>query len=359
MAIFCDYLHLSQHHPSNVTVKPLTDGVVVKLDAGGEIVFQTEAFKEQEGSHDTKLRIRAWNNKVEMRGNVGRYGRPDNVFGYKFSECIAKANRILQEHDLPPFTAGDPYMRERKDGPPVVVWTGARVSRIDMTQNFATGSEQAAGDAIMYFGGIQPTRAMSRAYGKECITYGEGSEYTYGKVYDKYQEMLTHKKKAPPPPDLLEWVRSNGIIRGEWELKYHFLEQQRINYLGGLMGVRKVDKAESGGVGWVADGRIQDHVLEGHFRKYTRFMREAKMDVDVKMDLPGHLIGTYFAWREGYDMRERLSVPTFYRHRAALRRLVGIDIAVAYNVKRFPIQMRTVTLSPAVVPDWYALPLAA
>jgi hypothetical protein len=359
MAIFCDFVHLSQHHPSYVTVKSFTDGLVVKLDGDGEIVFQSEAFKEHVGSHDTKLRIRAWNNKVEMRGNVGRYGRQDNVFGYKFSQVVAKANRILEELGLPVFSAGEPYMRERKSGPPVVVYTGARVSRIDMTENYATGSEQAAGDAIMYFGGIQPTRAMSRAYGKECITYGGESSYTYGKIYDKYQEMITNRKKSPPPAQLLDWVRENGIIRAEWEFQYHFLEQHRINYLGGLMGLRKVDRAESGGVGWLPDGRIQDHVLEGHFRKYTRFMREVRMDIDVKMDLPGHLIGTYFAWREGYDLRERLSVPTFYRHRSALRKLVGIDIAVAYNVKRFPIQVRTVTLSPAVAPDWYALPLAA
>jgi hypothetical protein len=354
MSIFCDFLHMSQTFSKKVPFKSFSDGLIVRLDGAGEVVFQSEAFKEVEGSFDTKLRIRMFDNRLELRGNVGRFGRSDNVFGIPFSQCVARANEILRgEFGLPEFTPGEPFVHSSKgNAPPKLVYTGARVSRIDMTRNYATGSEQAAGDAIMHFGGIQPTRAMSHAYGKETITYGEGSTYTYAKLYDKYREMLRHKSGSP---ELLEWVREQGLIRYELEMKYAFLERHGINFLGGLMGTTEV---HGDSVEYLPDGKIRDGLLTNQFRKYSRFLSEAKMHIDEKLDLPGHLAGTYLMWRDGYDLRARLPKATFYKHRKALR-AYGVDIAIAHNVQRLPVKFRVVSLTPAERPDWYALPLAA
>jgi hypothetical protein len=69
--------------------------------------------------------------------------RPRNVFGYSFLECLVKTNRILGDLGLPHFSEGQRFITNFK-GEPRSVWTGAIITRLDMTQNFQTGSAKDA-----------------------------------------------------------------------------------------------------------------------------------------------------------------------------------------------------------------------
>ena len=72
--------------------------------------------------------------------------------------------------------------------------------------------------------------------------------------------------------------------------------------------------------------------------------------------LPSGVRATYQLWFDGHDVRSMVSRPTFYRHRNQLLEH-GIDISMASNKVQpdrsnvVPL-VRTITLSPAVVPHW-------
>lgn len=122
--VFCDWLTIYQDHPEG-NLPILNDGYVVRYEAGADfssvVDFQTGEYKrsldltkaeytvsrkmEHEGSYDTKISIRCDGRRVELSGNVGRFGRTDNLFGLSVLETVARANEILEALGLPPFSA--------------------------------------------------------------------------------------------------------------------------------------------------------------------------------------------------------------------------------------------------------------
>lgn len=77
------------------------------------------------------VEVRCDGHQVEFSGNISRYGRQDNLFGFTFADSIERINELLKSLGLPPFTAGKLY----KFADSGWTWTGARVSRIDITCN--------------------------------------------------------------------------------------------------------------------------------------------------------------------------------------------------------------------------------
>jgi II/X family phage/plasmid replication protein len=80
--------------------------------------------------------------------------------------------------------------------------------------------------------------------------------------------------------------------------------------------------------------------------------------VDSFLEIPGRAGELAVAWRDGADLKTRLSNGTFYRYRKELLKY-GIDIAVPSNVTRLRSRVEVITLSPATIPDWYQLPKVA
>ena len=156
---FCDWLSIYQSHP--VADLPLIDsGCVMACDTDGTLSWKTVRKFRFEGSHETGVNVRCDGSTVWFEGNVSRFGRTNNLFGYSLRECIIIVNDILAYLGLPPFTMGQRYLRSKfsadsafsdrdrsKCKDIVEVWTGARVTRLDMTANYATGSKA---DALAY-----------------------------------------------------------------------------------------------------------------------------------------------------------------------------------------------------------------
>lgn len=80
--------------------------------------------------------------------------------------------------------------------------------------------------------------------------------------------------------------------------------------------------------------------------------------IDEYLEIPGRAGELAVAWRDGADLKKRLSHNTFYRYRRELLQF-GIDIAVPANISRLRTRVEIISLSPLAAPLWYELPKVA
>jgi len=152
--MFVDWITISQHHDS--IPKSLSSGKILSIDSEGNTDWVTEKSHSHSGSYETHILIRSSHGEIRVSGNVGAFNRPDNVWGYPFEDIILKLNLILADHDLPPFTQGYQLARPVRNGGSILSYTGATVSRLDLTQNFSTGSFSNAHAYMHYLSTLKP-----------------------------------------------------------------------------------------------------------------------------------------------------------------------------------------------------------
>ena len=150
--IFIDWITIKQNHP-DCDLPQVRSGFFVSLDRDwrpGQPIdmhseYQLTKSHVHQGSYDTRILVRCDGSEVYVSGNVGAFGRPDNVFGYDLDTVVSICNQILEEFGLPSFTVGEEYMMEvrHKDGSShnELRYTGAILTRLDVTANYALGSE--------------------------------------------------------------------------------------------------------------------------------------------------------------------------------------------------------------------------
>lgn len=330
-SIFVDWLTISQEHPAGGL--PVVDsGCVMGFTEDGEIEWKTTRAVKHEGSFETSLNVRCDGHRIVFSGNVSRFGRSDNLFGFGFWQCLARVNAVLGHYGLPPFTAGE-QMKLVKRGELRTVWTGARVSRIDLTSNFEAGSADDAHAVMQYLGSQHAGRHEGRVLGQgETVAWGVGSRRQYWKAYIKHLELQRH---GCDDGRVVEHCASRGVVRFEGTLRSNALSDLRCAYLGDY---------ESG---WAMGQLLK------LFDEHSSVMARAERTTDDLNDLPKHLRATARDYLAGMDMCGALSRATFYRHRRELLPF-GIDIAVR-NVSPFKPRVRVVQLRPAEVPSWYQL----
>ena len=242
---FCDWVSMYQQHDI-VGGDPLplvNDGAFVRYDANGVHECTTLKKLKIEGSNETGVFIRCDGSTVWFEGNVSRFGRPDNVFGYSFAQCVDRINALLIGLGLPPFTAGKKRWVKASDTDRPI-WTGARITRLDITQNFFAGSPENASAFMRHLQTQQASRLKTGTYGEgETVDFGRGSRRVYSKAYLKHAELLRYKKKrlknetqysTPYDPyieNLSEWCKSVGLVRFETTYKSTYLIDNCQNYL--------------------------------------------------------------------------------------------------------------------------------
>jgi II/X family phage/plasmid replication protein len=332
---FVDWLTIAQDWPEGGLPK-VDAGAVWRADAQGEIKWKTIAAAEHVGSFDTHLLIRSDGFSVKLSGNLSRFGRADNVFGYDFFECVARANVVLAAYGLPAFTAGRRIELVSK-GRIRTAWTGARVSRIDLTANWMAGSEDNAHAVMQWLGTQHNGRKAGRTLGSgETVDWGAGSKRQYWKAYIKHIDLIKARKKGGLVDDrVLDWCRQNGLVRFEGTIRSNALTDIGAAYLGDY---------ESG---WAMGQLIQ------LFQEHSAVMHRAENATDDLSELPRALRATARDYLAGQDMSKALGRSTFYSHRRKLL-AYGIDIAIR-NVRPFQPRVRVVELAPAVAPSWYQL----
>lgn len=329
---FCDWISIYQRHDPGQGLKPLSDGSFLSLDQEGKVINTTLKKLKVEGSHETRIFIRCDGETVWFEGNVSRFGRPDNVFGYSFRDCLIKINNILADFGLPSFSEGKRFITNWK-GDPRSIWTGAIITRIDLTENFATGSRDDAIAFMRWLQGQQASRLKTGTYGDfETVDFGRGSRRVYSKAYLKSAEIRRHAKGDEYLEKLADWCDQVGLIRFETTYKSTKLHDLRCHYLGGF------------------DMRQ----LEIDFEDRKAILTRNSAECDDFSLLPKPVLATLRMWQSGDDI-SKLSRATFYRHRKALLPY-GVDIAVKSNVVRFQPKTRVIKLGPVSMPEWYELP---
>jgi hypothetical protein len=331
---FCDWLSIYQRHADLIKVLPkYHDGAYVRLDQHGVAVNTRLKNLRLEGSHETSLFIRCDGETVWFEGNVSRYGRRDNVFGYSFTDCVDLINNILDTQGLPPFTSGRRFITNVK-GHPRSAWTGAIVTRVDMTQNFATGCKEDAAHFMRYLAGQQASRLKTGTYGEgETVDWGRGSRNLYSKAYLKAAELRRRAAGSSYLTELADWCDAVGLLRFETTYKTTKLHQMNCHYLGGF------------------DMRQ----LELDFEERKELLSRQSVDVEDLSLLSKAILGTYRMWQAGDDVAAKMKRATFYLHRKALLPY-GVDIAIKSNVTKFVPRTRVITLGPVAPPDFYELP---
>lgn len=344
---FCDWISIYQRHVQGLPV--LCDGAFMRIDRHGVTVNTTLKKLRVEGSHETAIFIRCDGETVWFEGNVSKYGRPDNVFGYSFRECLLRINELLAEQGLPPFTDGDHYVTNFK-GDPRSVWTGAMVTRIDLTQNFSTGSKENAYHFMRYLAGQQANRLKTGTHGDgETVDWGRHSRRIYSKAYLKGPELRKHAGPLVHDPvtiaaskdgsrghylhQLADWCDSVGLVRFETTYKATKLHDMGCHYLGGF------DMKQ----------------IEVDFEERKEVLTRSSAEVEELTSLPKHLLATYRMWQAGDDIASKMKRRAFYMHRKALLPF-GVDIAVKSSVTQLKPRTRVIMLGPVMPPDFYELP---
>lgn len=336
---FCDWVSIYQTHGQGLPL--VNDGAFVRYDADGSHVCTTLRKSQVEGSHSTSCQVRCDGETVWFDGNVSRFGRPDNVFGFTFAQCVDRINAILRSMGLPAFTTGDRLrvsVAGGQDDKPH--WTGARVTRLDLTQNFSAGSQEDAHHFMRFLATQQASRLKTGTHGEgDTVDFGRGSRRVYSKAYLKGPEILRHIAKSSDPiysAKLASWCNSVGLVRFETTYKSTWLIDNQLQYLGAI----KMSQ-------FVKD-------FENRQEVFTR----ATLDVDELSSLPKETLAVYRMWQAGDDIASKYKKSQFYKYRSALLPY-GVDIAVRNNVVQFQPKTRVIKLGPVQMPDFYELPNAS
>lgn len=335
--LFCDWLSIYQVHFGK-TLPIVMDGRVRFTDADGVIKFDVVQKKVHKGSHETSLRICCDGSRVTFEGNIGRFNRSDNVFGYSVRDCIVLANRVLVSLGLPPFTDPSPMaLNGSKGSDKGFQAVGAVITRIDLTMNYATGSAGHAPQFIRYLQGFRSGKFDPRPYRATGVSWGEGSKWFYAKVYDKAADYIRHKSESSQghDPVLYAYLKDHGIVRHEITLKSRWLKQKGF---------------------WRFS--LWDDEMETKVYALFEDVIKASGHVDEYLEIPGRAGELAVAWRDGADLRTRLSQATFYRYRKQLLAF-GIDITIPAEISRIKTRVEIIRLQPCAAPDWYDLPRVA
>lgn len=339
---FCDWLTVSQTFNGGISKHTSTLSMTYDTSTG-ELQYEKFGAVDHRGSHDTNIRIGSDGYRLYLSGNIGRYGRPDNLFGYSLDDCKLKANQLLTELGLPNFTPGDFFYPQNKGDRASKGYTGALVSRVDMTTNFSVGSE--AADYMHWLGSQKISRSKLSAYEGECVYWGS-IKYCLSKAYLKGPEMLkriqSKRRRSGSVPFteqdeeyllLLEaYCCEQGIVRHECRFAERYLNQQ---------GLKP----------W----HVTHEQLDCHYKKELEKMNKRIELSDSNEDVSNAAMTTYYRYMNGENVKGLLKKPTFYRHRTELFKM-GVDISLPTNVKALSVKPRLVEIRPAAIPEFYVRP---
>jgi II/X family phage/plasmid replication protein len=331
-----DWINIQQKHNG---LPDLHGGYFIELNDSEQENWRIAKHMKLEGSFSTAIMVRSFGGQVELRGNVGRWCRSDNVFNMDFASTIFRANEVVDCFGLPHFSDDGDFWTD-KDGK--IRSNGAAVTRLDLTRNYLTGSPQNAVAYMAWLDGLSlPYIRRGRAVGSTTIQWGSNTGRFKLIAYNKAVEMLAHAKneehrKAIQQSQIYQYCLEQGLVRVELKLGRLELEEQGLRYLGDI----NMEK------------------LQALFDSKVVFLHTAKVRDELDLaDLPHYVQLTYSSYMAGVDVTQILSNGTLYRH-AKILRAFGVDILSAPNVAQLKTKVREITIQAAAVPVWYSLKAA-
>ncbi|MDE1716314.1 phage/plasmid replication protein, II/X family [Chromobacterium amazonense] len=360
--IFVDFIRIKQKwcgllNPETGEVEPVLpivdSGVVGKWGRDmetGEINENPEwgahGHLHIRGSFDSLIRVRCDGFTVELEGNIGRLDRPDNLFNLDFDQTIEACNKLLARFRLPPFCKGERVRNENpsdydmKKGVSPMMWTGATISELHVTQNYATGSEANANAFVRWLSTQSMSNIKRGRTAPESCTWGSEGGRKKITAYIKHLEMLApghcHGRSKPQIKldPVYRFAQEQGIVRLELKAKRLLLRDAGLRYLGDITMPALVN------------------LFNEHVGPLVNRTREDLTTLDIDA-LPSKLKLTAACYLRGEDVRRHLSTATFYRHAKELR-AYGIDIAEPLaKFDKVNHVIKVIEISPVAAPDWY------
>lgn len=360
MTLFVDWITISQRHPGRLDPEsgevvpslPMVDeGVIGKFprsDETGEYdedpEWAMQARKKHRGSFDSLVTIHCDGFTVSLSGNIGRLNRCDNLFNLTFDQTIARCNELLAEYGLPPFTPGEklvnptPSAYDIKQGI-FEYWTGASISRLDLTRNYASGSPQNA-QAVIDWLGTQSVNHIKRGRaGESTVNWGSAGGRKRITAYIKHVEMLVHRhgrqRDQVELDPVYQYAMQQGIVRLELKAGRNLLRDNLLRFLGDI----SMEKLS--------------HLYEA---EVTPLVTRVKTDVTrLELEhLPKSVRMTAAAYLRGENVRALLARATFFRH-AKILRDYGVDISEPLaTIGKFTSVIKVIELAPVnEAPSWY------
>lgn len=316
----------------------VSGGQFVSIDADGEIEFATPKRRQFVGSWESSMTARTVGvdsngdtNLIELSGNPVKFLQGHNLWGSSdlsglIYETILKISSSLD------VVQPEAFLRR------LHITT---LSRVDINEQYTLGSRSNVLASLYHIGSTSRTRSKEAVTRGSTVYLNKPSKRWEFKLYSKGQELELPRNKRQGLIDLPQSVLdfSDDVLRIELTLKSNELRESE-NGLYLLANWENVDL---------------ETIFDDYYSRLTmNDQLELKLlDLD---GLPSGVRATYQLWFDGHDVRSMLSRPTFYRHRNQLLEH-GIDISMASNKVQpdrsnvVPL-VRTITLSPAVVPDW-------
>lgn len=366
--MFFDWLRMYQDFSEPLPV--VGDRFSCEIDAlTGEHLSTSQRPFKHEGSFSTSVVIRIRGNRIIVDGNPSRYGRPENLFGFQtIDECVAVYNRILKSYGLPEFTKCTKLdWLQGKDGKKASRCSnGAVIQELHITSNWAVGQ----GNVLDFIKAIstQPYRQMvprlhTNGQTTDWLTKScKGSDLIYPSCYNKAHDLETkalkkiEKKYGVESPEysyiknVVDYCKSNGVIRFEQKLKRLFLQQNNLQF-------------------WGIDDFTQLKPLHDEFVNLKDNMQVEAMDflnISQQLISSGVCDNTRSANTTAMYAINWMHGETFdfgktqvQMHRARLRK-IGIDIALPCDLTKFSVVVaknaRVITMDDLPIPHWYQMP---
>lgn len=338
-----------------------------------EIEFNTAKFGQHRGSFETAIQIRMANGRLEVRGNPSAYGRLDNLMGVTLDQGVAIYNGILRELGLPEFTTGSAIQYEsQRDGETIEDWTGANITRCDVTENVAVG----CGNVAAYHQWVAAQKVSRNApddsrlaqfarWDWSTVYSAESKVWATHKHYDKAKQLqevtlpeyarklraavrrrdlLSHEADALHSEaqayleNLACWCAEQGISRSEISYRRRWMTQTKLGR-------------------WIP-GETEAAIYARAGQDMGKLWDRAIVyQVDAQERLTASEFAALQRWRQGVDVREVMSKATFYRVRASLLKKTGHDIAARPNgvaqVERRPVFFKVRPVTASALPAWY------
>lgn len=306
----CDWLTVSETFDHEVPTL-IGNGRKIREDGPSEIISHDPlTITSQKGG---VLQIRSINDRVYMSGNPSHWGKADNVFGVNVNQ------------------AKELYDRELYDRLGVTFTGEAKISRIDLCRNLATGGSEQQREFQKFL------MLKEIPYMKKAI-YGLNVQFRNGtrvfRAYDKGIDYDAKRKSEGYDKRIAAMLHDNGVIRAEWELRSQYLRNTSLRHWG------------------AADN---ESAAQNYNCLNEVIMAEGESEVTYEErveSLSDRSRLVYEAWRAGANVREYMSNGTFYERRKEILAVTGHDIKSEIVVP-IPRRRKTIEVSDLARPEWY------
>lgn len=366
MTTFVDWINVSQNHHDVADMPSVCGGYLTRYGVDLKHEWTVGSFARHTGSHDTSVALRSFGSTVEVRGNVGRLNRNDNIFNFDIDGTMTIANEMVSAHGLPRFSAararwsgaarveggavvdarGVPFGFESTEpstelGPTSRLYSGATVSMLHITRNYGTGGVKQAAEFLNYISTQSLSNVKRSRAGKTTISFGKKGGRKLVKAYIKADEMKANIKKKHWTAEhqrSYEYCNDVGLVRLEMEMGRKLLEEKGLRGLGEINMGKLI--------------KLFDEMVEGpllHPRQYEQGYELDRLSRKSRL--------AFLAWEKGVDLlaEDFCSRATLYRYAAEIREVLGVSITEKRDFETLPVRYKVIQPVALSAPDWYKL----